>query len=65
VNEPKAKERYALLIEVQPGEVPAANRLRQLLKRLLRSLGMKCISIKPVSAGQDVPREEKTATVQR
>jgi hypothetical protein len=41
---------YRLLLRVEPGEVPEPARLRQMLKALLRRLGLRCLSFDPVPA---------------
>lgn len=40
-------ERYTLTVEALPRPVPAAVRLRALLKALLRAWGFRCLSVVP------------------
>jgi len=39
------RERFILELEALPDEVPVANRLRFVLKRLLRQFGFKCVGL--------------------
>jgi hypothetical protein len=41
-------ERFQLVVEALPDEVPANIRLRTFLKRALRSFGIRCVSISEV-----------------
>jgi hypothetical protein len=41
---------YRLLLEVPPGPVPEAVRLRRLLKALLRRYGLRCLAVEEVEA---------------
>jgi hypothetical protein len=42
------RERWNIVLEPLPDEVPAAARLRSFLKRALRSFRLRCVSVAPV-----------------
>jgi hypothetical protein len=44
-----AAERFELVIESEPSDVPAILRLRQFLKAALRQYRLRCVSIKPAT----------------
>lgn len=46
-------ERFRLLIEASPGDVPGIQRLRALLKTMLRSYGLRVIEAKETTATDD------------
>ena len=46
-------ERFRLLIEASPGDVPGVQRLRALLKAMLRSYGLRVIEAKETTATDD------------
>jgi hypothetical protein len=50
-----ARPRYQLLLEAQPGDVPAILRLRRLLKTLLRGYGFRCISAQELPPAEPTP----------
>jgi hypothetical protein len=62
VPEQPPRQRFAIILEVLPGAVPAPIRLRSLLKTGLRILGLKCLEIHEVTApnpaAAPVPAEE-------
>lgn len=53
------RERFTLTIQDagDPRQVPAAPRLRRLLKAMLRGYGIRCLDIRPVV---DPPRSQET-----
>lgn len=38
-------ERFVIVVEAIPGDVPAVIRLRRLLKTMLRGFGLRCVSV--------------------
>lgn len=48
--QPAGRPRFQLLIESLPSDVPTVNRLRRLLKAMLRGYSMRCIECKEVKA---------------
>jgi hypothetical protein len=55
---PADRERFTLTVEALPDDVPAAVRLRSLLKRALRSFRLRCVSVAPAA------KTSATATAQ-
>ncbi|MEI8383043.1 MAG: hypothetical protein WCJ09_23180 [Planctomycetota bacterium] len=55
-------ERFRLLIEAGPGDVPGIVRLRALLKTMLRSYGLKCVAAKQTTATTDARGSTETAS---
>ena len=55
-------QRITITIEIQQHAIPAAVRLRRLLKVMLRSLGMRCIACRkqPQANDSDLRRDGET-----
>ncbi len=51
----KPAEKYTLTIESTPDNVPAINRLRRLLKALIRAYGFRCLEVVEVKPAEPVP----------
>ena len=49
------RERFRLLVEIIPDDVPASVMLKKFLKRALRAFGVKCISAEAVPIGDTQP----------
>ena len=58
------KPRFVLTFEAMPGAIPVPNRLRFLLRRMLRSLGFRCLSIIE-TAPVKVARADQPTTTSR
>ena len=54
-------ETFRLTIETVPNDVPGVNRLRRLLKFLLRSFGFRCILCEDMTPLPKTPVKEPTA----
>lgn len=44
------RDRFELILEAQPHELPTVIRLRAALKRLLRQFGLRCVALQPQRA---------------
>lgn len=54
---PEARERVRLTLETAPSEVPAAVRLRRLLKQLGRAYGWRCVEVEALPPKEAPARE--------
>ena len=59
------RKRYLLILQPEPtAQTPEAVRLRWILKRLLRTHGMRCVACREIQEGEGPPKEQKaSATV--
>jgi hypothetical protein len=55
------RQRFWLVLEVLPGDVPAVVRLRTLLKTGLRVLGLRCLEVRELPAAPPAAAAEGPA----
>jgi hypothetical protein len=53
------KPRFTLVIESVPHEVPVVNRLRRLLKAMLRGYGLRCVAIQEIEPTEPIGRARR------
>lgn len=49
------RERFEVVLEVEPGRIPGVVDIRRMLKRLLRSYAIRCVACRRVPANEPTP----------